>query len=222
MYLIPLALFVVGNGRGYYLGGAYPMLMAMGAVLGERWVGSLSKVLRRAVQAVFFAGLVACGLFMSAMVLPVASSGRLMNFALENNGDLREEIGWDELVKTVAGIRDSLPADQRANVGVLVGNYGEQGAIEILGPAYRLPPPISGTNSAWLCGYPVPPPSTLIVIGLSQRYVDRMFTSCRVAGHNGNALGVHNEESQDHPDIFVCGGPRLPWPEFWKEYQAFG
>lgn len=222
MYLIPLALFMVGKGRGYYLGGAYPMLMAMGAVLGERWVGSLSKVPRRGVQAVFFAGLVACGLFMSAMVLPVASSGRLMNFALENNGDLREEIGWDELVKTVAGIRDSLPADQRENVGVLVGNYGEQGAIEILGPAYHLPPPISGTNSAWLRGYPMPPPPTLIVIGLSQRYVDRMFTSCRVAGHNGNALGVHNEESQDHPEIFVCGGPRLPWPEFWKEYQAFG
>ena len=49
-----------------------------------------------------------------------------------------------------------------------------------------------------------------------------MFTSCRVAGHNGNSLGVKNEESEDHPDIFVCGPPRLPWPEFWKEYQAFG
>ena len=45
-----------------------------------------------------------------------------------------------------------------AQVGILVGNYGEQGAIEILGPAYHLPPPISGTNSAWLRGYPTPPP----------------------------------------------------------------
>ena len=67
-----------------------------------------------------------------------------MNFALENNGDLREEIGWDDLVRTVAGIRDSLPAEQRENVGESVRNYGEQGAIEILGPAYHLPPPISG------------------------------------------------------------------------------
>jgi 4-amino-4-deoxy-L-arabinose transferase-like glycosyltransferase len=40
MYLIPLALFLVGKGRGYYLAGAYPMLMAMGGVVGERWVGS--------------------------------------------------------------------------------------------------------------------------------------------------------------------------------------
>src|ERR1035437_5932969 len=44
MYLIPLALFVMGKGRGYYLAAAYPMLIAMGAVAGERWVGSLSKV----------------------------------------------------------------------------------------------------------------------------------------------------------------------------------
>jgi hypothetical protein len=222
MYLIPLALFVMGKGRGYYLAAAYPMLIAMGAVAGERWVGSLSKVPRRSVEAVFFTGLVVSGLYMSAIVLPLAPSGALMNFALENNGDLREEIGWDELVKTVADIRDSLPAEQRENVGVMVRNYGEQGAIELLGPAYHLPPPISGTNSAWLRGYPLPPPSMLIVLGAPREYVDRMFTSCRLAGHNGNALGIHNEESQDHPDIFVCGGPRLPWPEFWKEYQGFG
>jgi hypothetical protein len=222
MYLIPLALFAVGKGRGYYLGGAYPMLMAMGAVWGERWVRSLSKIPRRTLEAVFFTGVVAWGIFMGAMIVPVASSGRLMKFALENNGDLREEIGWDELVKTVAGIRDSLPAEQQQNVGVAVRNYGEQGAIEILGPAYHLPPPISGVNSSWLRGYPTPLPSTLIVMGQSRKEADRLFTACRLAGHNGNSLGVKNEESEDHPDIFVCGPPRLPWPEFWKEYQGFG
>ena len=222
MYLIPLALFMVGKGRSYYLAGAYPMLMAMGSVLAEGWVGSLEKIGRRAVEVVFFTGLVGGGLYVSAILLPLAPSGRLMDFALKNNGDLREQIGWDELAKTVAGIRDSLPAEQRENVGVVVGNYGEQGAIEILGAAYHLPVPISGTNSAWLRGYPVPPPSTLIVLGLSHKYVDGMFTSCRVAGHNGNSLGVSNEESRDHPDMFVCRGLRVPWPEFWKEFQSFG
>jgi hypothetical protein len=222
MYLIPLGLFWVDKGRGYYMGGAYPMLMAMGAVVGERWVTSLSKVPRRAIEAVFFTGLVGWGLFMSTMIVPWAPSGKLMKFALENNGDLREEIGWDELVKTVAGIRDSLPPEQQANMGVMVRNYGEQGAIEILGPAYHLPPPISGTNSAWLRGYPVPPPSTLIVMGMSLEDANQLFTSCHVAGHNGNSLSVKNEESQDHPDIFVCGPPRQPWPEFWEDYQGYG
>jgi len=222
MYLVPLVLYLFGKGRGYYLGGAYPMLMAMGATAGERWVELLPRLWRRTVEATFFTALAVCGLYICAVVLPLASGGRLKDFALHNNGDLREEVGWNELVKTVSGIRDSLAPEQRESVGVLVGNYGEQGAIEILGPAYHLPLPISGTNSAWLRGYPVPAPSTLIVLGLSRKYAERTFTSCRLAGHNGNSYHVQNEESQEHPDIFVCGGPRMPWPEFWKNYQNFG
>ncbi len=198
------------------------MLIAMGAAAGERWLASLPRLGRRTVEATFFVGLVLFGLYFGAVILPLASSGPLKSFALKNNGDLREEIGWNQLVRTVAGIRDSLSPEQQANVGVLVGNYGEQGSIEVLGRAYHLPQPISGTNSAWLRGYPEPPPSTLIVLGWSRKGAESTFTSCRLAGHNGNSVGVHNEESDDHPDIFVCGPPRLPWPQFWKEFQRFG
>ncbi|MBB5343678.1 glycosyltransferase family 39 protein [Tunturibacter empetritectus] len=222
MYVVPFALFVVGKGRGYYLAAAYPMLLAMGAVAGERWVVTLGTEWRRAVLGVVFAGMAAYGVFVYAIIVPLASDGPLKAFALKNNGDLREEFGWDELVKTVAGIRDSLPAEQRSEVGVLVGNYGEQGALEILGSADHLPLPISMTNSAWLRGYPAVPPSTLIVVGFSREAADKAFSACRLAGHNGNSAGVKNEESESHPDIFVCGPPRLPWPEFWKEYQAYG
>ena len=222
MYLLPLAFFLVAKGIFYYLAPAYPMLIAMGAAEGERWVATLSKLWRWVVKFVFFQGIAVAGAYGCALVLPLASSGPLMQFALDHNDALREEIGWPELVKTVAGIRDSLPPEQQASVGVLVGNYGEQGAIEILGPAYHLPMPISGTNSAWLRGYPAQPPAALIVVGLSSRYVENNFTSCRLAGHNGNSEGVRNEESQDHPDIFLCAGPRKLWPEFWHDFQGFG
>ena len=222
MYVVPLALFFFGKGRGYYLAAAYPMLMAMGAVAGERWLASLKRGWRLAVEWVFFTGLVAWGVFAFAILIPFASSGALKEFALKNNGDLREEIGWDELVKTVAEIRDSLPPEQRDQVGIMVGNYGEQGAVEILGPAYHLPAPISLTNSAWLRGYPTPQPTTLIVVGFSQRQADEAFTSCRLAGHGGNVEGVRNEESVDHSDIFVCGPPRLPWAEFWRTHERYG
>jgi hypothetical protein len=222
MYVIPLALFMIGKGRGYYMAGAYPALMAMGAASGEKWAESLRPWGRRTLVTAFFTGVAACGIYVCALVLPISSSGPLRDFALEHNGDLREEIGWHELVQTVAEIRDGLPPDERVNVGVLVGNYGEQGAVELLGPAYNLPRPISGTNSAWLRRYPDPSPSTLIVVGFSRDEANRAFTACRLAGHNTNSLGVENEESQDHPDIFVCGLPRLPWPEFWKKFRRFG
>ena len=222
MYAIPFALFAISKARFYYLGAAYPMLFAMGAVTAERWLASLSRAWRWAIEGVFFAGLLAFGIYFSAIIVPWASAGRLRQFALENNGDLREEIGWNELAKEVARVRDSLSSAQQQSVGVVVGNYGEAGAIEMLGPAYHLPPPITLTNSGWLRGYPTPQPSTLIVVGWSRQQVDQAFTNCTLAGHNGNAEGVKNEESKDHADIFVCGPPRLPWPAFWEENQRFG
>jgi hypothetical protein len=222
MYLIPFVLFFFAKGRGYYLAAAYPALMAMGAAASERWIRRLPRLGRWTVEAVFFTGLAVCGAYICALILPIESSGPLRDFALQRNGDLREEIGWPELVKTVAGLRDSLPSQQQASLGILVGNYGEQGAIEMLGSEYHLPLPIGMTNSAWLRGYPAQPPTTLIVLGFSPQAADRAFTACRLAAHNANPYGVKNEESQSHPDIFVCGCPRLPWPEFWKKYQAFG
>ncbi len=222
MYLVPLAFFYFAQWLFYYLAPAYPMLIAMGSAAGEQWVSRLSRLWERVVVIVFFIGTAGTGIYSAARILPLSSSGPLMHFALENNDALREEIDWNELVRTIAGIRDSLSPVQQASVGVLVGNYGEQGAVELLGPVYQLPMPISLTNSAWLRGYPPSPPLTLIVIGFSREAAERAFTSCRLAGHNRNDYGIQNEESELHPDIFVCEDPRLPWPEFWKRYQNFG
>ncbi len=222
MYLIPFALFYIGKGRNYYLAVAYPMLLAMGAVVCERLLKSLPRLARRAILTIYFAAFACCGAYICAVVLPIASSGPLRAFALQRNGDLREEIGWDELVRTVAGIRDSLTPEQQAHLGITAGNYGEQGAIEMLGPAYHLPLPISTTNSAWLRGYPTPQPTTIIALGITRKQADSIFTGCRLAGHNGNSEGVQNEESRFHPDIFVCGPPREPWPILWKQHQDFG
>jgi multisubunit Na+/H+ antiporter MnhB subunit len=222
MYLIPLALFFFAKGRSYYMAATYPMLLAMGATAGERWAALLPRWGRRSVEAVFFTGLAVCGAYLCALILPLASAGPLKEFALQRNGDLREEIGWPELVQTVAAIRDSLPPDQRAHLGIAVGNYGEAGAIEMLGPAYQLPPPISTVNSFWYRGYPTPPPTTVILLGNSRERADELFTNCRLAGHNGNPDLVRNEESIDHPDIFVCGPPRMPWQELWRKVRDFG
>jgi hypothetical protein len=222
MYVVPVALFWVGKGRFYYVAEAYPALLAMGAVVGERWLSWMPKLVRRTVAGVFFAGVVAIGAYICAMLVPIAPGGPLRDFALKNNGDLREEFGWNELVGAVAVIRDSLPADERTHLGITTGNYGEYGAIEILGRAYGLPQPIGTTNSEWFRGYPDPPPTTLIVLGLTREQADSIFTGCRLAGHNGNSLGVRNEESVDHPDIFVCGPPRIPWDQIWREHKDFG
>ena len=222
MYVVPVALFLLARGRFYYTGGAYPMVLAMGAVVGERWLRTLRPTWRAGIAALAFAGVFAVGLYATLRIVPIASSGPLRDFALKNNNDLREEIGWDELVAQVAAIRDALPADQQGHLGIAVGNYGEYGAIALLGPRYHLPTPITTINSGWLRGYPQTPPTTLIVLGNSLERVNELLTDCRVAGHTTNRWGIRNEESVDHPDIFVCGPTRKPWSELWKHGPEFG
>ena len=56
----------------------------------------------------------------------------------------REEVGWPELVRTVADIRNTVPLEERSRLGILAGNYGEAGAINVYSPAYNLPRAIMG------------------------------------------------------------------------------
>ncbi len=223
MYLVPLLLFVIAKGRAYYLAGAYPMLYAAGSVQGEQWLLTLRRGRAYLAWGIAWTALVADIAVAFAITLPVAPiNSAWWRVSSKMQGDFVEEIGWPELVETAGKIRDTLPADDRARLGILAGNYGEAGAINLYGPQYGLPRAISGINSFWQRGYGNPPPETLIVIGLSRRLVDKNFASCELAGHTWNRYGVENEETKDHPDIFVCRGIKRSWPEFWKDFRYFG
>jgi 4-amino-4-deoxy-L-arabinose transferase-like glycosyltransferase len=223
MAAVPVGLFLISQGRPYYPAPIYPMLIAAGSCQAERWLAGLSGR-RLTGQLIWqYGGLVVSSLLFIPLVLPLApiqsALGRVETSVVS---EYNEEIGWSELVQTLAGIRSSFPAAEQPGVGVLAGNYGEAAAVNLYGPAYGLPTAISGIDSYWLRGYGDPPPQTLIVVGLSQDDVSQIFQSCQLAGHTSNRYGVVNEETRDHPDIFICRNPRLSWPEFWKNFQYFG
>lgn len=223
MYVVPLVVFVVAKGRAYYLAAAYPMLYAAGAAWGERWLASLRPLWANSVRTFAWSALVVDLVLVIAFFLPVAPLGtHWWDVASSLQGDFREEIGWPELVQEVARIRDSLTPQERSHLAVLGTNYGEAGAVNLYGPQYGLPSAISGVNSFWVRGYGDPPPETVIILGLNQDDVYELFQSCRVAGHTPNPYHVRNEETEDHPDIFVCGPPKKGWPEFWKHFRYYG
>jgi 4-amino-4-deoxy-L-arabinose transferase-like glycosyltransferase len=214
-FVATLALFAVSHARDYYSAPVYPMLLAAGAVLSEQWP--------RWARGLNWAGLALALVAGIAFILPVAPvNSRLFNVAIRMNGDLREEIGWQELVDRIAQIRDTLPAEERSTAGILTGNYGEAGAIDLYGPAHGLPQALSLVNSFWLRGYGDHPPQTLIVIGLSPEFVQANFASCESKGTISNRDGVSNEETQDDKYLWVCRGLREPWPEFWRKNRAWG
>ena len=167
--------------------------------------------------------LAAGGAVSAALMLPIApvNSG-LWHAAAAAHDNFAEQIGWPELAETVAGIHAALPPDERPRTAILAGNYGEAGAINLYGPAHGLPPAISGVNSHWQRGYGDPPPQTLIVLGFTRDQAGQFFSSCELAGRVTNRYQVENEETTDHPDIFICRDPRRPWPELWPQLRRFG
>jgi 4-amino-4-deoxy-L-arabinose transferase-like glycosyltransferase len=223
MYVVPFLLFVIAKGRSYYLAPAYPMLFAAGSVWGEQWLATMKRGWANLIRVLAWVALLADIAIVSAITLPIAPvDSKWWNITSKINGDFVEQIGWPELVQTVAQIRDSLPAEDRIRLGVLAANYGEAGAINLYGPHYGLPRAISGINSFWQRGYGDPPPQTLIVLGVSEGFRDKNFESCQLAAHVWNRYGVRNEETKDHPDIYVCRGLHQSWPEFWKNFRYYG
>jgi hypothetical protein len=223
MFVVPFVLFFITKGRSYYLAAAYPMLVAAGAVLMEQWLTSLPAARAHLVQGIMWSAFAVSGAVFATVALPITPvNSHWWNVVSEINGELKEEIGWPELVEAVAGIYTTLPAEDKLQAGILTGNYGEAGAINLYGPAYGLPMAISGVNTYWLRGYGDPPPQMLIVLGFSGVEAYRIFESCQAAGRITNRYGVRNEETREHADILLCHGPREPWPELWKRLRSFG
>ncbi len=223
MYVVTLALFTVAKGRWYYMGPSYPMLYAAGAVWGEQWLATMSRGRAMTVRWGAWAVLIFEVAFTTAFWLPVPPlNSRWWRINNSLTGDFREQLGWHELVAEVARIRDTLTPEERAHLAIIGTNYGEAGAINLYGPEYGLPRAISGVNSFWYYGYGDPPPQTVIILGLGRKYMDESFSSCRLAGHTPNPYGVKNEETEDHPDIWVCGPPKEGWPAFWKGFHYYG
>src|SRR5438094_6643398 len=142
------------------------MLYAAGSVWGERALVRAGNKLQKSIRVLVWAVLVADVVIMGAITLPIApANSTWATHAMKINGDFREELGWLELVQTIAQIRDSLSTEEQAQLGILTGNYGEAGAVNLYGPQSGLPRAISGVNSFWQRGYCDRTPETLILGG---------------------------------------------------------
>jgi 4-amino-4-deoxy-L-arabinose transferase-like glycosyltransferase len=213
--VVPFALFALAHGRGYYTAPLYPMLLAAGAV-------SLERVLPKAGR-IAIATAACIGALFALLIVPIAPIGsKLWQVASGVNSDLREEVGWPELVAEVARIHAAIPAAERARTAIYCGNYGEAGAIDLYGPAHGLPQAISGINSYWARGYGNTEPNTVIVLGSKREELEEHFTSVELAGRIANRYGVKNEETTRHPEIFVCRGLHERWADLWPKVRSFG
>jgi hypothetical protein len=226
MYVVPLVLLLVLRGREYYLAPAYPMLYAAGAVWIEKqsrkveeWKsGRVWQWLRRGIWVALVVDVFVAG----AVALPVAPvNSRWWKVVAKVDTVFPEEIGWEEFTQSVADVWGRLPESERARAGVLAGNYGEVGALNLYGERFGLPRVMSGVNSSWERGYGERVPQTLVVVGYPRELLEKYFASCEVGGRVWNKYGVANEETIEDPEIFVCRGLKGNWEEFWRAVRKF-
>jgi hypothetical protein len=222
IYLITLALFGFSQGRFYYMAPAYPMLLAGGAVRGERWLVILQPTRQKLINGLTIGILIVGGLVGAALALPIAPvNSALWEITSDIHDNFSEQIGWEEMAQIVAEIYDR-EAPNYVALGILTGNYGEAAAINLYGPRYGLPTAISPVNSYWLRGYGSPGPDAALVLGFEEEFLESFFAACTIAGKNANSQNVANEESLFHPDIFLCERPLRPWGKIWPDIQSFG
>jgi len=222
-FIVTFALFAVAGARSYYTAPLYPMLLAAGSVLLQILLREARPLLSRVVYRTQWVSIVISGFAIALLTMPITPRGSAAwKFANKVHDQFREEVGWPELAQSVAQIYNSLSPEERQTTGILTGNYGEGGALNLYGPPLGLPHAMSLTNSFWYRGYDPRLPQIVIVTGFDLDEGRRLFESCEVAGKNTNPDGVVNEESRDHPEILLCRNLKMPWPVYWARYRRYG
>ncbi len=227
IYPILFVLFVTQSGKAYYLAPIYTLLFAVGAVVIEpalEW--------RRWVTPAVTALLLIFGLAILPMAVPVLSPESFIAYtrslgftppAIEKNeqaalpqifADMHD---WQEIIDTVDRVAATLPASERKRAVVLATNYGEAGAIDVLGPARGLPPVVAGHNSYWLW-----PPENLdgpvITLHRTREELEPWFE------HIERVDTIECQwcmPYQNHSPVHIARGLKLPLDEFWLEMKRF-
>ena len=223
MYIVPFILFILAQGKGYYLAAAYPMLAAGGAVWWEQRLTRMANP--RWARTWRWAAWSVLSVFAALLIvteLPVAPLGSAWwNTISKSNVEVIREVGWPELVQQVAKAYNALPDSEKAHAAILALSSGEIGSIDLYGPAYGLPKVISGFNSYWQYGYGNPPPQTLLVVGFDASFLTN-FQDCTLIAPITTPFNIQNEETINHRSIYLCHNLRQSWPDFWQHFQYFG
>lgn len=230
-WLVTFALIVSLKGKAYYLGPAYPILFAAGAVAFERFTAT---GLRRGLRALW----VGLSLAFTALILPIGfpllSPERtaahlawigIAPKATEHSHDgvlpqnLADRLGWEEMVAGLARAHGSLPAAERAKAGIVVQNFGQAGAVDILGRPHGLPPALSGHQNYFLWGPRGFTGEVLLVLDDAHGLLPELCASVQDLGPAGSH--PHALPGEQRNRIYVCRGLRQPLAELWPRIKVW-
>ncbi|MEI9980856.1 MAG: glycosyltransferase family 39 protein [Edaphobacter sp.] len=230
-YVVFLALMMALHAKDYYLVPAYPVFFAAGAVVLFRWAG---KIAWRNALVGGYAVLLAVGVIIFLpFSIPVMPPQEWRSYAQrlhyipkdsENHSPTllpqfyADRFGWEDLAKQLSEIYNALPEEERARTGILVSNYGQGGAIDVLGAKYGLPSAIGGHQNYWIWGPRGYTGEEMIVInGATADEMKEVYASCEVVGERSGLYTMPWE----HGPIYLCKGRKITYQADWNALKRY-
>jgi 4-amino-4-deoxy-L-arabinose transferase-like glycosyltransferase len=218
-YALLAVLIVAVDGKPYYLGGMYPMLLAAGAQPVQRWAHSVAR------RWLVGTALVLTAVTSAVLMLPVLPARELPGTPIVALQPISaDSVGWPQLAAAISRAYRSLPAEEQARTIMLGRNYGEAGAVELFRDRSRaampLPPAYSGHNSYYDWGPPPETASTVIAIGFDQARLLHWFASVQQVGRVDNGVAIANAEQ--HQPVWLCRHRRTTWSLIWPHLHLLG
>lgn len=224
--LFVLSILILLQGKSYYTLGILPILIAAGAVLVERVIQN--KIFRWLIPIV----MVFITIPILPLGLPVYQQDEMVSFFkdLEDDfgltlgrdfedgtthslpQDYADQLGWEELTQIANQAYQKIPEKQKSII--YCENYGQAGAIAVIGKKYKLPEPKSFNESFvyWSNHTFDPDIEYFIYINdeLGQDVAD-LFLDIELVG------GVSNIHAIEYgTQVYLCSNPKTSFNEFWK------
>lgn len=227
VYVAAFLVLITQASKAYYLAPVYPPLFAAGAVAFETWIRR--PVLRAAVAGLLLAG----GALTAPLTLPVLTEEGFIRYAqalgIPLSAGEKHEMGvlpqhyadmhgWEEMVAEVARVYDTLPPAEKAKAGIFTQNYGEAGAVDLLGRKYGLPKAMSGHNNYFLWG-PQGSGEILIIVGGDPEDHRQAFRDVRQAGEIRCGYCMPYENNQA---VWIARGLKAPIGQIWPSTKSYG
>jgi hypothetical protein len=131
--------------------------------------------------------------------------------------EFSNRIGWDDLVKTVADVYHSLPAEDQAKAGIFCDWYGPAGAIDLMGPKYGLPRAVSGHVTYYKWGPGQNSWQVMIFVTANMDPFRSWFGDVQPKAVMANDFAMPYNRNT----IYVCRKPRLNAKVIWAYVQGY-